>query len=298
MEFRQIKYFLGVADELHFSKASEKMFIAQSALSRQIQQLEDELGILLFERDKRNVKLTPAGAFLKVEWERLSNELQNIHRHAKQIHKGEDGEIRIGHPGSAIYSILPDLLSEMQSKYPAVTMTLTEITETELVESLLNYQTDVGFTRELSDHPNLEIRTLFSEPFALVLNEKHPLAKFENISLGVLKEEKFILPPLHVHSKYCIKLREMTLKHGFVPNVIFESNYGSTILRLVDKNLGISILPISYSCNAVKSLRFVPLNDTSELYLLWRKNDKNPIFKNFIQIVNQVSNNYEFKIQV
>ncbi|MFN3850229.1 MAG: LysR family transcriptional regulator [Spirosomataceae bacterium] len=296
MEFRQIKYFLGVAEELHFSKASEKMFIAQSALSRQIQQLEDELGILLFDRDKRNVKLTPAGAFLKIEWQRLSNELQNIHRHAKQIHKGEDGEIRIGHPGSAIYSILPDLLSQMQTKYPAVTMTLTEITETELVESLLNYQTDVGFTRELSEHPDLEIQTLFSEPFALVLNEKHPLASQENLSLKMFRNEKFILPPLSVNSKYCIKLREMTRKHGFIPNVVFESNYGSTILRLVDKNLGVSILPVSYSCNAVKSLRFIPLQDTSELYLLWRRNDENPIFKNFIQIVNEVSDSYEFKL--
>ena len=104
MNLQQIQYFLTLADELHFWKTSEKVFITQSALSRHIKSLEQELELQLFERDKRNVKLTAAGEFLQIEFARILTDFENVTRHAKQIAAGEIGTIRIGHPASITFS--------------------------------------------------------------------------------------------------------------------------------------------------------------------------------------------------
>ena len=106
MDLQRIKYFLALAEQLHYWKTAEKVNITQSALTRQIQSLENELGLQLFERNKRNVKLTPAGKFLKEKWEVELSELEYIHQFAKQIHLGERGTITIAHPDSISASIL------------------------------------------------------------------------------------------------------------------------------------------------------------------------------------------------
>jgi LysR family transcriptional activator of glutamate synthase operon len=111
MDLQQIRYFLALARELHYWKTAEKMNITQSALTRRIQSLENELGLLLFERNKRNVKLTPAGKFLRAKWEVELNEIEYIHQFAKQIHLGENGTIKIAHPDSISASIMPDILA-------------------------------------------------------------------------------------------------------------------------------------------------------------------------------------------
>ena len=148
MKFRQLEYFLDVASELHFSRAADKLFIAQPALSRQIQQLEKNLGVLLFERNKRNVKLTPAGEYLREEAKQVLSQLDNIGKRAQQIHKGESGEIRIGHPGLAIYSVIPPILTSLRTLFPEIKVKLSEILENDLFGNLKNYQVDVGFIRE------------------------------------------------------------------------------------------------------------------------------------------------------
>ncbi len=284
MEFRQIRYFLGVAEELHFSKASERLYIAQSALSRQIQQLESEIKIKLFDRDKRNVKLTPAGEFLKNEWKRMTNEADDIIRHAKQIDNGEVGKIRLGHPGSAIYSIVPKALGTMQEQIPDVRIELIEITELELIDGLLNYQIDVGLTREQTSNPYLESKTLFAENFALVVNHSHRLTIDNFKSLKQARDEKFILPTFRENSLYSEHILSVFRQHGFKPKKAFESNFGATILKLVEQNLGVSVMPISYSKGASPLLRFIPLPDISELFITWRKSDKNPVLSKTIKI--------------
>jgi LysR family transcriptional regulator, benzoate and cis,cis-muconate-responsive activator of ben and cat genes len=284
MEFRQIKYFLGVAEDLHFSRASERLYIAQSALSRQIQQLESEINIKLFDRDKRNVKLTPAGEFLKNEWKRMTNEADDILRHARQINSGEVGRIRLGHPGSAIYSILPKALGIMQQQIPDVKIELIEITELELIDGLLNYQIDVGLTREISSNPILESRSLFAENFALVVNQSHRLVIDNFKSLKQTRDEKFILPTFRENSAYSEHIVSIFRQHGFKPKKAFESNFGATILKLIEQNLGISIMPISYAKGAPANVRFIPLPDISELFITWRKTDLNPALKKTIKI--------------
>lgn len=292
MEIRQLQYFLGVATELHFSKASEKLFIAQPALSRQIQQLEENLGVMLFERDKRNVKLTPAGEFLREEATQLLSQLENISKKTQAIHKGEEGEIRIGYPGSAIYSVIPPLLSNLKLHFPQIRAKLAEVLEDDLFGNLKNYQLDVGFIREPFSDKLLSTKVIFEECFALILPENHAITPENFTSLAQVKDESFILPPRHTGSVYYDMLIRMCEREGFLPNVTHESNYGATILRLVEHNLGVSLMPISYRLSAAMKVKFIELKNIPErtaLFMAWRKNDTNPVLQNFLKTTETIN---------
>ncbi|MES2519053.1 MAG: LysR substrate-binding domain-containing protein [Bacteroidota bacterium] len=287
MEFRQLQHFLGVASELHFSKAAERLFITQPALSRQIQQLEEHLGVLLFERDKRNVRLTSAGEYLRDEASQILSQLEHISKRTQLIHKGEEGEIRLGYPGSAVYSVIPALLSNLQLHFPSIKSKLSEVLEDDLFGNLKNYQLDVGFIREPFSDKQITSKVIFEECFSLVLPENHEITPENFISLAQVKDEPFILPPRYAGSVYYDMLVRMCERVGFVPNVVHESNFGATILRLVEHNLGVSLMPISYRHSTATRIKFIELTDIPErthLSMAWRKDDTNPVLQNFLKV--------------
>jgi LysR family transcriptional regulator, benzoate and cis,cis-muconate-responsive activator of ben and cat genes len=285
MDIRQLTYFLGVAEELHFSRAAEKLFIVQPALSRQIQQLEAELGVLLFERDKRNVRLTAAGSYFRDEINRLQHQLTYITEQTRRIHQGAVGKIRMGHPGSALYSILPETLAMMYERFPDVKVQLTEIAELELMEALKNYEIDVGFTREITVDPRFSTDLLFEEHFALVVPSEHPLNTSTFRDISQCRTEEFILPKIDVDINYGKILHGIFEEKGFRPKVVYHSNYGATILRLVEKKLGLSVLPISYREGASSlGVRFLKLPTVTQLYLIWRADDTNAVLPHLREI--------------
>lgn len=288
MEIRQIKYFLGVAETLNFSKAAINLNIVQPALSRQIQQLEQELGVILFTRDKRNVSLTAAGAYLRDEMLKLNTRLRDTISQAIAIQNGNLGTIRIGYPGSALYSILPEALSLLREKLPLLEGILSETQEINVIESLQNCNIDVCFSREkITDHPNICQRELFSEPLSLVVPEHHPITKENFRSITQCKDESFILPYMADWQQYRQQIYSIFNPAGFVPRIAYESNYGSTIMRLVEKKLGIAILPLSYRLGSSLQVRFIPLEAHTTLYLVWRTNDHSPIIRNFIGLCDE-----------
>ncbi|MEW6731132.1 MAG: LysR family transcriptional regulator [Acidobacteriota bacterium] len=296
MDLNQIKYFLGLADELHFWRASEKMFITQSALSRHIQAIEQELGIQLFERNKRNVKLTQAGEFLRGEYRRILSEMESINRHAMLIQTGEVGSLRIGHPGSITYSILPDLLTGFGEKYSHIKIELTELLTENVEIALLNYHIDIGFNRESVTSKGLQIKKIMTEPFALVVPITHPLSKKSISDLTDLtdaKEEKFILPSITSEIPHAKSLRQIFNEYNFTPQIQYQSEFGSTILALVGRGLGVSILPFSYSAHSSRRVRFIKLPHMTTLYMVWRKDDSNSVLKNFIRIVEIFSGSFQ-----
>ena len=287
MEIRQLEYFLGVANELHFSKAAEKLFVAQPALSRQIQQLENEWDTLLFERNKRNVKLTPAGEFLKEEATRVLNQLEYIKKRTQQINKGDEGELRIGHPGSAIYSVIPKLLLALQQSMPKVKPVLSEICEVTLMKDVKEGQMDIGFIREIQLDDSLESKVVSRENLALALPQNHWLTEENFKNMRQLKDENFVLPTRSTGVTYYEILINICRNNGFSPNIAFESSFGATILNLVEHNLGISILPYSYHLGASSRIRFIELKDIpiqTELTMIWRKDNNNPMLKNLLRI--------------
>lgn len=289
MNLQQLKYFLALADELHFWRTSEKTFITQSALSRHIKTLERELGIQLFERNNRNVKLTKAGEFLRDEFGRLSEEFDNVTRHARLISAGETGTLRIGHPASITHSVLPELLRRLSEKHPNLIAELIELTGTEFDAALLNYRIDIGFNRELPKTKGLQAEKILTENFALVLPADHRLARKRTVNLTDAKDEWFVLPRLSGESEHVGQMRAIFDEAGFPPCVRYESDMGATLVGLVAGGLGISLLPVSYSRCAPAGLKFIEISTLTNLYVLWRKADENAAVKNFLKIVQKFS---------
>ncbi|WBL24307.1 LysR substrate-binding domain-containing protein [Zunongwangia sp. HGR-M22] len=282
MTIQQIKYFLELAKELHFWKTAEKVFISQSSLSRQIQALEDELGIKLFERDKRNVKLTNAGKFLQEHWTDKINEFDQLLRQARKIDAGNLGTVSITYPGSITFEFLPNFLKILNVNLPDLKLELTEPTDENHEKLLLDYRTDIAFSRDKIRNGNIDSLKLYSEPICLVVPNNHWIKKKTFNNIADLQNEKFIISGLHQTTFFASLLRRLFDKYGFEPRTTVESDFGGMILNLVSKEIGISILPLSFKSAKVENLRFIKLDEKIDLYVNWRKNELN---KTIIKVV-------------
>lgn len=283
MTIQQIRYFLVLAEELHFWKTSEKIFISQSSLSRQIQSLEAELGIPLFERDKRNVKLTEAGKFLEERWRILLDELERTHTQAKKIGRGSYKMVSIAYPGSISSSFLPELLRNFTTEFPEIKITLEEPTDASNEKLLLDYHIDVAFSRDGFTHSHLQSQLLYSEPVCIVVPTDHWLDKDKFQDLKSLRDENFILSGMHHTTFFASLLRSIFSTQGFDPKSHIETDFGSLILNLVAQGLGISILPYSFIFANHSGVRFIPISEKVDLLVNWRKNDENILIQNVVR---------------
>ena len=288
MTIQQIKYFLALANDLHFWKTSEKIFISQSSLSRQIQALEKELDIKLFERDKRNVKLTDAGVFLKEQWSKTIKDLDQVQRQAKKIDEGTSGFVSISYPGSIAFKFLPMFLEVLNTNLPDLKLELIEPTDESHEDLLLNYQTDIAFSRDQIKNINIDSIKLNSEPICVVVSKNHWLNKDDLKNLNELKDEKFIIAGLHQNTFFASLLRSFFDKHQFQPKTIIESDFGGMILNLVSKEIGISILPKSYKFSKYPNIRFIDLQEDIDLFVNWRKTDTNKTVSKIIEYATSI----------
>ncbi|WKB81851.1 LysR substrate-binding domain-containing protein [Cellulophaga lytica] len=282
MTIQQIKYFLVLSNELHFWRTAEKVFISQSALSRQIQSLEEEMGLQLFERDKRNVKLTDAGKFLQAKWSVLINDFDLVTQQAKKIDEGTSGFVSISYPGSIAFKFLPNFLEVLNLNLPNLKLELVEPTDENHEQLLLNYTTDIAFSRDKIKNTNIVSIQLFSEPIALVVPNNHWINKKSFNGLNELKDERFIISGLHNKTFFASLLRNIFEKNNFQPKTIIESDFGGMILSLVSKELGVSILPSSFKFSKSKNVRFIDLDEQISLFINFRKNDPNKIISKVV----------------
>ncbi|WP_053975532.1 LysR family transcriptional regulator [Mangrovimonas xylaniphaga] len=286
MTIQQIEYFLVLAKELHFWNTAEKVFISQSSLSRQIRALEDELQIQLFERDKRNVKLTNAGKFLQEQWTEQIKEFDQVIRQAKKIDKGGAGTIAITYPGSIAYEFLPNFLKAISDHLPDLKMELIEPTDENHEKFLLDYKADLAFSRDQIKNANIDSQKLYSEPICLVVPKAHRLSKD---NLTGLEHEKFIISGLHQTTFFASLLRSWFSKNGLEPKTIVESDFGGMILNLVSKGLGISILPLSFQSAQIENVKFIELEENIDLYINWRKKELNNTIKTVVELAKNVT---------
>lgn len=292
MTFQQIHYFLTLASELHFWKTAEKVSISQSSLSRQIQSLEDELGFKLFERDKRNVKLTNAGKFLQEHWAIAMDDLDYIHRQAKKINEGASGTVSISYPGSIAFRFLPDFLETLNTHLPDLKLELTEPTDRSHDKLLLNYETDIALSRDRIENASINSQKIYSEPICLVVPNNHWLNEKTLSSLNELQDEKFIISGLHQNTFFASLLRDLFNRHGFEPITTIESDFGGMILNLVSKEIGISILPYSFKFAKTENVRFVELDETIDLFINWRKIELNKAVAKIIRYAEKIGKEY------
>lgn len=285
MDLRTIKYFIALANELHYWNTAAKMNITQSALSRQIQSLESELNVVLFDRNKRNVKLTPAGSFLKQKWEVELNELDFIHNFARQIHLGEHGTIKIAHPDSISASLMPDILATISNEFPKLQIELVQVLYENQQAFLSNYKIDLAITRDTNHTQGIKSTKIYTDNLALVVPEEHPYKTIEDVSTASLAEQRFILPTIDEGSSYGLIIQNFFKSFDVVPEVYLQSEFGSTIIALVKKHLGIAILPDSYLHHESTGLRFIKLPFETDLYINWRADDHNPVLSNVLKLI-------------
>lgn len=284
MDLQQLKYFLALAKELHFWNTSAKMNITQSALSRHIQSLESELGVQLFYRDKRNVKLTPAGKFLQEKWDEELSQMESFHQLARQIHLGESGTIRIAHPDSISSSVLPDFVKKISVAFPNLNLELFQLTNEIQEDYLKNYKIDLAFSRDTNTYSVISEKKLHQENLSFVVPENHPFKTLADISEETLKDQKFLLTTGD-NSSYNMLVQEVLNFYKIKLDSYIRCEFGSTIISLIKNGLGISILPHSYHLHQNTGIRFIPLPFVTDLYIQWRKDDPNPILKNILELV-------------
>jgi DNA-binding transcriptional LysR family regulator len=240
MELRHLLYFKTVAEELHFRKAALKLFISQPPLSRQIRELEEELGARLFERSNKKVSLTPAGLYFKKQVDEVFSHLTKSRLMVKQLHENLSGELMIGYISSTYHQHLMDTLQEMRIEFPFLSVKLFEIPTIEQVKALEEGTLDIGIMRAPINSEKLTVTTLFHDPFVVAVPAGTP--DIDNLSL-FLSQQPFIFFNRDYAPVYHQKLVEICQRMGFVPDISHEANNVHSILRLVEHGAGVSILP-------------------------------------------------------
>lgn len=289
MELRHIRYFMVLAKELHFRNASEKLFIAQSVLSRQLKELEKELGVDLFQRTKRRVELTEEGKHFLATADLLMSQLETEKNNLRKISKGYKGSLSIGHVGTAMFSVLPKFVIKFKREFPEVDVRLLELTNQAQLEMIQNGTLDAGFIRTPESIGDLKSFAVHSEGFSLVLPANHHLKNLRKQGLAVLKDESFILFARHWAPSYYDTIISICHRAGYTPKIEYETVNTNTMIQLVSNGLGVTILPSSIkNCNNSK-LRFLNIDFVkakSELELVFKEESgKNRVAKNFIQVV-------------
>jgi DNA-binding transcriptional LysR family regulator len=298
MDIRTIKNFLKLTENLNYRRTADEILLAQPALSRQIKQLEEEIGAVLFERNKRNVSLTEGGRYFRNEMERLVMQWESACRKTAQIHRGEAGEIRIGHASSAMQSVLPRILSLLKQQYADLHTILSETANWHLIENLRQRTIDIGFAPNIIPLPDIESLTIYEENFVLILPENHSIDVDAPLSWKALCKEKFIIPSLSLGMGYVETLHQIFYEQiGFLPETVHESAYSTSVLRLVEAGIGISIEPISTLKGWDIGIKSIELNDIPQrvaMQMLWLK-DRGGELGLFFEVVKRVLNS-SFKL--
>ena len=288
LELRHLKCFLAVAEDLHFRKAAERLYISQPGLSRQIKQMEANLGIVLFKRHNRKVELTKAGIYLKKELTRNLKNLDDIFNHAKLLNDGLGGDLKLGYVGSAIIKIIPELLLQFRKGHNNIIFTLKEMDNKKQIESLLALDIDLGFVRTEHVPKDIEILPVLKESFCLVLPKKHSINKDNFKNLKQLEHESFILFDPEYSPTYFEKLMRIFSDSGFVPIISHNTIHASSIYKLVENNFGVSIVPKSLKLENSKYLRFIELEAVSQkttLSVIWNRQNTNPVLKKILPYI-------------
>ena len=291
MELRHLRYFVTVASELNFSKAAEKLLVAQPALSTQIADLEREIGTTLLFRNTRTVQLTAAGKVFLADARLILAAAEAAKDKAMRTARGEVGELSIGFFATPTMHFLPDLIRRYRAMHPNVTIRMNELTEDRQLNALAREEIDIGFTRPLPPgHPDLAVQVLFQESFLAVMAETHPLASRQGIKLSELAQEPFVLLDrvgavgLYDHIISACRMA------GFSPSVIHSPDLMTTVLTMVAAELGVSVVPEGARNLRKNQVAFVPISpalDSIPLLMCWRAKSDSPPRDAFLQLVRE-----------
>jgi DNA-binding transcriptional LysR family regulator len=286
-----LRYFVAVAETLHFGRAAERLHIAQPPLSQQIRRLEDELGVRLFHRTNRRVELTEAGRLFLVEACRTLVQADRAARVAVRAHRGELGRLVIGYMASAELSVFPRVLPVFRERYPDVKLALQILAPGEQLQRLRSGRLHVGFVRlPLSDR-TLAIVPVCREPLVTVLPERHVLARRPTVSLRELCDEPFVTFPRPHAPGYYDWLMAILRRVNVPPRLVQESEKLQTIVSLVAMGRGVTLMPKSVAALARKGIVCKPLRPRvpdTELGLVYDPTNRSAVVDAFVRLTTEI----------
>ncbi|HMO45281.1 MAG TPA: LysR family transcriptional regulator [Rubrivivax sp.] len=245
MELRHFRYFEALASTLNFTRAAEKLHISQPPLSRQIQQLEDELGVALLDRTARPLQLTRAGSFFYEQSVQLLARVREIQSATRRLAAGERRWLAVGFVPSMLYGVLPTVLQRFMAEHPELDLLLTELTSVQQAESLKAGRIDIGFGRLALAVEGLVNTLLEEEPLVAVLPARHELGRLKRVSLADLAARTLVLYPAQPRPSFADQVLSQFRARGCVVERIFETNGLQTAIGLVAAGIGVTLVPRS-----------------------------------------------------
>ena len=289
MEMRQLKYFAVLAEELNFNRAAARLHISQPPLTRQIQQIEAELGVQLFLRLPKGLALTPAGVTLLDDARRILGLLDAAKDRAGKAGRGEIGRLDVGIFGSAIFNHIPRLLLQFRNLHPNVQISLFEQTKAEQLQALRERRLTIGFNRHVSAEPDIMVETVYLEPLLVALHSAHPLAQKKAITIRQLNAEPLILYPNNTRAGFADHVMTLFRDEGLQPRVVQEVKDVVTAVALVSSGFGLCITPEAANSLRLPGVVYRPLQGkpvpTIDLVCLYRRDDSSPILAAFLDLV-------------
>lgn len=289
MDLRHLKYFIAVAEEKNIGRAALRLHISQPPLTRQIQQLEEELGVQLLIRTPRGVELTQAGETFLQEACNIRELVELAVERTRRTGMGKLGRLDIGIFGTGIFSAIPKLLQQFRDTNPDVRVVLHTMSKAEQIEALRQRRISVGFNRMLENLPDIHSELILREQLFLAVNDTHPLSQESHVSFAELGKQPLVLFPTGARPNFVDRIIELCRSMGFTPDISQIVGDAVTGVALVAGGFGITVVPESAISLAPKGIVYLPFSDnpaaTVDLSCMYRKEDASPILQSFRQAI-------------
>ena len=293
MELRHLRYFVGVAQELNFTRASKILRVAQPALSRQIRQLEEEVGVTLLDRNRRGVRLTEAGRAFLTEARALLDHSEQAIRVAQGTGRGRGGQLNIGYVWGLFHSLVPSAIEHFRREFPDAAVNLFDLTATQQAEALVQGRLDAGFIgfAQEADAAGLTRRKVGACSFVAALPGNHRAARKSRVALATLAEDFFFVISEQNYPGASRFVLEACERAGFRPKILQAAERGHTILGLVAGNCGVALLPEPLRALPHPGVVFRPLVQppTGDLFIAWPASQVSPLGLAFLNSLGHVA---------
>lgn len=292
MDLRHLRYFIAVAEEQNIGRAAARLHISQPPLTRQIQQLEEELGVQLFTRTPRGMALTPAGELLLEEARNIRAVVEQATERTQRAGQGKLGRLDVGIFGSAILDIIPKVLAEFRAAYPEVKVVLHSMNKSEQIEALRQRRINLGFNRVLTPLPDITSELVTTESLLLAISADHPLARLAVVPFAALAEHPLVLFPTGSRPSFIDRVIGLCQQVGFVPQISQEVGDVVSAVALVAHGFGACLVAESTSVLALPGVVYRPLSGLPEsaridLSCIYRSDDHSPILASLLQVVRE-----------
>ncbi len=288
MEFRHLRYFLVLAEELHFGRAARRLAISQPPLSLNIQQLEASVGARLLTRNSKSVQLTAAGLAFVPAARALLEQAASAANLAKDVSEGMAGSLTIGFSGTMLFSGLPLILARFQADHPRLRLLLKELSSSEQLVELVQGRLDLGFVHTTRVPPELSQIRVASQAFVGCLPASHALAGQATLALAQLQGEPFAVVSKAVSPDYHERILALCAASGFDPEIRYELRHWLSVVSLVAQGMGVALVPAALQQSALAGAVFVPLQEdamTYETHCLWKTSRDSPALAAFVHAV-------------